>query len=107
MENYVIYVSFLLAGVLGYLAGRLDFIANRLAQSPGPVPGTLRHVLAKNAETAARAGRDEINIDGTTVVTKIDTSGMVRADSATFGKSTTAADDINSAASRLAHLKGK
>lgn len=106
MENYVIYVSFLLAGVLGYLAGRLDFIANRLAGPVEPADRTYSGVLPKK-RAESRVAPADISIDGTTVVTKIDTSGMVRADSATFGKSTTAADDINSAASRLANLKGK
>jgi hypothetical protein len=106
-ESYLFYVSFLLAGVLGYLAGRLDFVAARLARVPGPAPGTLGHLLSKSSAAPPRTAGETISIDGSTVVTKIDTSGMTRADTHSLGTATTAADDINAAASRLAQLKGK
>jgi hypothetical protein len=106
MENYVIYVSFLLAGVLGYLAGRLDFIGARLGGA-NPTADRPRSSTLSKSRSSEPVTAPGISIDGTTVVTKIDTSGMTRADTNSLGKATTAADDINAAASRLAQLKGK
>lgn len=106
-ENYVLYVSFVLVGILGYIAGRLDFIGLRLAQPVEAAPGRTTGLLRPRKQAGDQVTPAEIAIDGTTVVTKIDTSGMVRAGQQQLGKSTTTEDDINSAASRLAQLKGK
>lgn len=109
--DYLVHGCVLLAFVLGYLAGRLDFIVGRLGESAGTAhQSTLRsHLTRKTGAAGAGAGfgAEKIDINSTTVVTNIDTAGMQRAGAKELGKTTVAKDDIQSSVSKLAQLKGK
>lgn len=101
-----------LAFVVGYIVGRLDFVVCRLAHAhPAAHPvgtpqwnaqmrGTRRGMSVP--ETGAK-----IDINDAKVILPVDTSGIQKVTEIELGQTKTVADDVNSAANRLAQLKGK
>ncbi len=106
MATALLYVCVLVFFVLGYIAGRLDLIAGRLTGPTGPVyQSPLSKKAGRQDDPVAAAAK--ISINDAKFVTPITTAGMQKAGQTELGKTTTAADDINSAASKLAQLKGR
>lgn len=109
MDSYIIHVSILLAFALGYILGRLDIIASRLAGSAGPV---YQSPLAKSSRTGRptpvlQPDTSTIDINETKVVTKINTDGLQKVSDVEIGTTTAKQDTINASVSKLAQLKGK
>ena len=105
--DYVVYALVPVAFVLGYVVGRVDFIADRLRE---PTSATYQSPLARktSAKTStAPVAAQRIDIDTAIVTGAIDTSGMQRAGAKEMGKTTSTADNISSSVSKLAQLKGK
>lgn len=107
-----VYLLLGLAFVVGYIVGRLDFIVGRLAHA-NP---TAYAVGTPQWNTQLREARRnvsvpetgvKIDINDTKVVLPVDTSGIKKVSDVELGTTQTVADDVNSAASRLAQLKGK
>lgn len=113
---YFLTIGGVLAGVLvGYGLARLDAIyvyVRKLHDAGGSLVMERRQAdfftkqQACYAETRAPAGK--IEIDTRTVVTEINTTGLVRASQAEMGQTTTATDStMQQSVSRLSQLKGK
>lgn len=93
--------------VLGYIAGRVDFLHTRLRKlEQEDRPPRYELTKPKNwltqDDAAPKAG---ISIDTSKVVTKVDTVGMEKLTDVALGETTSVQDDINAAANRLANLK--
>jgi hypothetical protein len=103
----LIYICLPVAFILGYVVGRLDLIAGRLAVALGAETQSSfipQNSARKNSTVAP--GVSSVKIDEAKVVLPINTAGMQNVSQIELGKTTAVADDINSAASRLAQLKG-
>ena len=117
MDTTVVYVYILLAGglgyVLGYIVGRLDLIARRLASADQATHsvGTPQWNAAKRARAGSNSAPADaiakIDINETKVVLPVNTTGIQKVGDVELGKTTVAADDVSAAANRLAQLKGK
>jgi hypothetical protein len=89
--------------VAGYIAGRVDLIICKLAQSPGSSGG-----FNFNRKTDSNGKvKTEVAIDDSKFVTAIDTAGFSKTSETALGKVTEKSDDIQASVSRLAQLKGK
>jgi hypothetical protein len=107
--SLIIYFCVPVAFVLGYVVGRLDLIAGRLADATGQAyqPAAFSQRRAgKNNSLAPNVPAVAVDINEATVVLPVNTAGMQKTSQIELGKTTAVADDINSAASRLAQLKG-
>lgn len=95
------------AFVLGYIVGRLDFIAGRLAAAVGAETQSsfIPQTRGRKNNTVAPSVSSVAAIDEAKVVLPINTAGMQKVNQIELGKTTAVADDVNSAASRLAQLK--
>jgi hypothetical protein len=110
--------------VAGYVVGRLDIIYNALRllcraiyssnekqAAPTPVVG---QPVSRATQPARREEPDfvvkpvaPLDINTSTFVTPISTTGMERAGAGEFGKTTAVQDDIGASVSKLSQLKGK
>lgn len=113
---YFLTIGGVVAGVLvGYGLARLDALyvaVRKLHDAGGSLVMESRQAdfftkqRASHAESRAPAGK--IEIDTRTVVTEINTAGLVRASQAEMGQTTTATDStMQQSVSRLSQLKGK
>jgi hypothetical protein len=119
---YVTALFLILMGyVAGYLVGRLDIIYSALrlvckaVQTSDGEQASRAQVVGQPVSRPAR--RDEpdfvvkpivpVDINTSTFVTAISTSGMERAGTGELGKTTAVQDDIGSSVSKLSQLKGK
>jgi hypothetical protein len=122
---YVTALFLILVGyAAGYLVGRLDIIYNALrlvckaVQTSDGGHAPKPQVVGQPVSRPARAARHEepdfvvkpmapVDINTSTFVTAISTSGMERAGTGELGKTTAVQDDIGSSVSKLSQLKGK
>lgn len=107
-----VYLLLGLAFVVGYIVGRLDFIVCRLAHANPAAhsvgtPQWNTHMREARRNVSVPETGVKIDINDTKVVLPVDTSGIQKVSDAELGKTQTVADDVNSAANRLAQLKGK
>ena len=108
--------------VAGYLVGRLDIIYNALRGVCRAVQGSDRghaaqpQTVVERATSKSRTFQPEenawaptkpIDINTSTFVTSISTTGMERAGATELGKTTAVQDDNGSSVSKLSQLKGK
>lgn len=112
MALYYVYLLLGLAFVVGYVVGRLDFVVCRLAHAnpaahPVGTPQWNAQMRASRSAVQLPEAVAKIDINDTKVVLPVDTSGIKKVADVELGKTTTVADDVNSAANRLAQLKGK
>jgi hypothetical protein len=101
---------FVLGALAGYAIGRLDSLIGLLRPS-GPTPAEsgppVSSFFAKKHDKPLPPAPAPISIDETKVVSQVDTDMFQKVADTPLGSTTVVADDVNSAASRLAHLKGK
>lgn len=112
MAPTYVYVLLGLAFMVGYVVGRLDLIAGRLAGTygtPHPIGTPQWNAQMRSArssvsmpETAAR-----IEINDAKVVMPVDTSGIQKASTVELGTTTAVKDDVQAAANKLAQLKAR
>lgn len=107
-----VYLLLGLAFLVGYVVGRLDFVVCRLAHAnpaAHPVGTPQWNTQMREARRGVSVPETGIKIDinDTKVVLPVDTSGIQKVSDVELGKTQTVADDVNSAANRLAQLKGK
>ena len=110
--------------VAGYLIGRLDIIYSALRvvcktvqtsdREPAPVPQVVGHSVSHTLRPVYDEKPDfvvkpsvPLDINTSTFVTAISTTGMERAGTGELGKTTAVQDDIGSSVSKLSQLKGK
>jgi len=110
--------------VAGYLVGRVDIIYSALRLVCKAVQGSdeghtpRAEVVGQPVSRPVRPARNEtpdfvvkpsvsLDINTSTFVTAISTSGMERAGTGELGKTTAVQDDIGSSVSKLSQLKGK
>lgn len=110
--------------VAGYCVGRLDIIYSALRRmcktvqtnntEPTPVPQVVGHSVSHTLRPAYDENPDfvvkpsvPLDINTSTFVTTISTTGMERAGTGELGKTTAVQDDIGSSVSKLSQLKGK
>lgn len=107
-----VYLLLGVAFLVGYIVGRLDFVVCRLAHANpaahalGTPQWNAQMREARRGVPVQEAGA-KIDINDTKVVLPVDTSGIQKVTQVELGQTKTVADDVNSAASRLAQLKGK
>lgn len=112
MAWHYVYLLLGLAFVVGYLVGRLDFIAARLA-APHAAPPAIGTAQWNNQLRETRRGVPvqeasvKIDINDTKVVLPVDTSGIKKVSDVELGKTQTVADNVNAAADKLAQLKAR
>jgi len=113
---YFLTIGGLVLGVLvGYGLARLDALCGAVRQlhdtgSPLIMESRRADFFTKHRASHAESGSaaDKIEIDARTVVTEINTGGLVRASQAEMGKTTTETDStMQQSVSRLSQLKGK
>jgi len=113
---YFLTIGGLVLGVLvGYGLARLDALyvaVCKLHDHGSPLVMESRHAdfftKHRSSHAESRAVADKIEIDTRTVVTEINTGGLVRASQAEMGKTTTETDStMQQSVSRLSQLKGK
>ena len=105
----LIYVYIAVGGFLiGYVIGRIESLHDRLRRIEG-IEQPLQHDLKKPnrwfTQTSARPPAAPISIDDSKFVTEVSTAGLEKPAEVALGEKQTVQDDINAAASRLAHLK--
>lgn len=112
MAWHYVYLLLGLAFVVGYLVGRLDFIAGRLAgphSAPHPIgtPQWNTQMRETRRGVPVPEAGVKIDINDTKVVLPVDTSGIKKAADVELGKTQTVADNVSAAADRLAQLKAR
>lgn len=101
---------FALGVLAGYALGRLDSLLGAVRHRGFAAPDATPQVssfFAKKLDNTPVPKPVSFSIDETKVVSQVDTDTFQKVTDTPLGNTTVVADDVNSAASRLAHLKGK
>lgn len=107
-----VYLLLGLAFVVGYIVGRLDFIAALLTgthstpHALGTPQWNAQMRETRRGVPVPEAGA-KIDINETKVVLPVDTSGIKKVSDVELGRTQTVADNVNAAADRLAQLKAR
>ncbi len=95
--------------VLGYIAGRVDFIAATLRDQPTHQP--VQSFFSKTARADDKKDNKPApvavaNIDTRVYVAPIATDNLTKTNESQLGKTSVTADNINQSVSKLSQLKG-